>query len=41
MSAVRDRYDAGLEKAKLMEEQRYVYVWRNECGRAARPDDRA
>lgn len=32
MSAVRDRYDAGLEKAKLMEEHRYVYVWRNEAG---------
>ena len=32
VSAVRDRYDAGLEKAKLMEEHRYVYVWRNEAG---------
>lgn len=32
MSAVRDRYDAGLEKAKLMGEHRYVYVWRNEAG---------
>lgn len=32
MSAVRDRYDAGLEKAKLMEEHRYVYVWSNEAG---------
>lgn len=32
MSAVRDQYDAGLEKAKLMEEHRYVYVWRNEAG---------
>ena len=35
MSAVRDRYDAGLEKAKLMEEHRYVYVWRNKRARRA------
>lgn len=32
MSVVRDRYDAGLEKANLMDEQRYVYVWRCDAG---------
>lgn len=32
MSVVRDRYDADLEKANLMNEQRYVYVWRNNAG---------
>ena len=32
MSVVRDRYDAGLEKANLMDEQRYVYVWCCDAG---------
>ncbi len=34
LSVVRDRYDTGLEKDNLMEQLRYVYVWRNADGQA-------
>lgn len=32
LSAVRDSYDAGLEKGNPLGQQRYVYLWRNDAG---------
>ena len=32
LSAIREKYDAGLEKQNLFDQQRYIYLWRNDAG---------